>query len=67
MSERSLALFRCYYFDRTAVQLEAQVRQFIASQEKPELSGVLMIGQGEALDERSPPYIRAFTDWYFTQ
>jgi hypothetical protein len=49
------------------VQLEAQVRQFIASQEKPELSGVLMIGQGEALDERSPPYIRAFTDWYFTQ
>ncbi len=67
ISERSLALFRCYYFERTAVQLEAQARQFITSQEKPELSGVLMIGHGEALDECSPPYIRVFTDWYFTQ
>lgn len=67
MSERSLALFRCHYFDRTAAQLAMQARQFIAAQEKPELSGVLMIGQGEALDERSPAYIHAFTDWYFTQ
>lgn len=67
MSERSLALFCCYHFNRTAVQLETQVRQFIASQEKAELSDVFMIGQGEALDERSPPYIRVFTNWYFTQ
>ncbi|MDM7851152.1 NUDIX hydrolase [Pseudochrobactrum kiredjianiae] len=67
MSERSLALFRCYYFDRTADQLQMQAEQFIASQEKPELSGVRMIGQGDVLDERSPPYIRTFTDWYFTQ
>lgn len=67
MSERSLALFRCYYFDQTGEELTRHAEQFIASEAEPELSRVLMIGQGDALDERSPAYIRTFTDWYFAQ
>lgn len=67
MSERSLALFRCYHFEQTAAELVQQAQQFIAAEDVPELSRVLMIGQGDALDERSPAYIRAFTDWYFAQ
>lgn len=67
MCDRSLALFRCYYFDRTANELQRQAEEFIAAQKQPELSRVLMIGQGGILDERSPDYIRTFTDWYFAQ
>ncbi len=67
MSERSLALFRCYYFDRTANALCQQAEQFIAGQSQPELARVLMTKQGDKLDERSPVYIRTFTDWYFAQ
>lgn len=65
VSARSLALFRCYYFDRTADQLQAQALEFIAEQKLPELSRVIMIGQDDTLDEQSPAYIRSFTDWYF--
>lgn len=67
MSERSLALFRCYYFEQSADELEQQAQQFIAGEDVPELSRVLMIGQGDGLDERSPAYISTFTDWYFAQ
>lgn len=64
-SERSLALFRCYNFAQTGDALLAQAEQFISSQIQPELSHVLMIGQGHQLDTRSPAHIHAFTQWYF--
>ena len=67
MSARSLALFRCYHFDRTGDELQAQAENYIASQIQPELSRILMVVQGGELDERSPAYIHAFTDWYFAQ
>lgn len=67
VSERSLALFRCYHFDQSGEELIRQAQQFIASEAVPELSHVLMIGQGDVLDERSPAYIHAFTNWYFAQ
>lgn len=67
LNEHSLALFRCYYFDRTSAELLAQAEQYIAGQQQPELSRVMMIKQGDRLDARSPDYIHAFTDWYFAQ
>lgn len=67
LSERSLALFRCYYFDRSGDELLAQATGMIEAQEQPELSRVLMVGQGGLLDARSPAYVHAFTDWYFAQ
>lgn len=65
MSARNLALFRCYYFDQAGFALQAQAENFIAAQAKPELSRILMTGQDDQLDERSPDYIRSFTRWFF--
>jgi 8-oxo-dGTP pyrophosphatase MutT (NUDIX family) len=63
---RSIAVFRRYYFSRTADELLAAIRATIASQAEPELDGVCAISAAGEMGEATPRTFSTFADWHFT-
>ncbi|WP_374831823.1 NUDIX hydrolase [Paenochrobactrum pullorum] len=63
---RSVALFKRHYFDKTAAELTAQIRETLAAQVEPELDDVIAVSAAGMMGEDTPTYVRAFADWHFS-
>ncbi len=62
---RSVALFRRYYFDAPSTELVSQIEQHLAGDAAPELSEIIPVKAAGAMGEATPSYVRAFADWHF--
>lgn len=63
--ERSIAVFRRYYFRQTGDELLASIRAAIAAQADPELDGVCAIAAAGEMGEATPRTFATFGDWHF--
>ncbi|RZS83481.1 hypothetical protein EV217_2225 [Phyllobacterium myrsinacearum] len=63
--ERSIAVFRRYYFRQTGDELLASIRAAIAAQADPELDGVCAIAAAGEMGEATPRTFATFSDWHF--
>lgn len=64
-ANRSITLFRRYYFDIPTAELVRQIEVHLAQQEQSELSEIIPISGSNDLDKNSPSYVHAFTKWHF--
>ncbi|WP_139976190.1 NUDIX hydrolase [Ochrobactrum sp. CGA5] len=62
---RSIALFRRYYFDVPSTRLVSRIEQHLSAEEEPELSEIIPVKAAGAMGEATPSYVRAFADWHF--
>lgn len=62
---RSIALFRRYYFDAPSAELVSQIEQHLSAEAEPELSEIMPVTAAGAMGEATPTYVRAFADWHF--
>lgn len=62
---RSVALFRRYYFDAPSTELVSRIEQHLADEAEPELSEIIPVKVAGAMGEATPTYVRAFADWHF--
>ena len=62
---RSIALFRRYYFDAPSVELVSLIEQHLSEEAEPELSEIIPVKAAGAMGEATPTYVRAFADWHF--
>ncbi|MGO4449339.1 NUDIX hydrolase [Phyllobacterium sp. TAF24] len=63
--DRSIAVFRRYYFTQTADELLASIRKTIASQAEPELDDICAISAAGEMGEATPRTFSTFADWHF--
>ena len=64
---RSIALFRRYYFTAGAAELLDRIHAHIASEDDPELDDVTAIAAAAEMGEATPPTFRAFAGWHFSR
>ena len=62
---RSIALFRRYYFDAPSTELVSRIEQHLSEEAEPELSEIMPVKAAGAMGEATPTYVRAFADWHF--
>lgn len=62
---RSVALFRRYYFDVPSTELVSQIEQHLSAEAEPELSEIIPVNAAGAMGNATPSYVRAFADWHF--
>ncbi|KAB2665021.1 NUDIX hydrolase [Brucella tritici] len=62
---RSIALFRRYYFDVPSPELVSRIEQYLSAEEEPELSEIIPVKAAGAMGDATPSYVRAFADWHF--
>ncbi|KAB2659401.1 NUDIX hydrolase [Brucella tritici] len=62
---RSIALFRRYYFDVPSPELVSRIEQYLSGEEEPELSEIIPVKAAGAMGDATPSYVRAFADWHF--
>ncbi|MCH4541468.1 NUDIX hydrolase [Ochrobactrum sp. POC9] len=62
---RSIALFRRYYFDVPSKELVLRIEQHLSAEEEPELSEIITVKAAGVMGEATPSYVRAFADWHF--
>lgn len=65
-ANRSIALFRRYYFDIAADELLRKIRDHIASEIDSELDDVTAISVAGEMGDATPLTFRAFGDWHFS-
>lgn len=63
---RSIALFRRYYFDVPSPELVSRIEQYLSAEEEPELSEIIPVKAAGAMGDATPSYVRAFADWHFS-
>ncbi|GGA99833.1 hypothetical protein GCM10011491_30120 [Brucella endophytica] len=66
-ANRSIALFRRYYFPQNAAVLVERIRQYLKADNDPELDAVMEISGPGQMGEATPSYVRAFADWHFNE
>ena len=66
-ANRSIALFRRYYFEMNSKELLAHIRGHIAGEADSELDDVMAVSAAGEMDDATPPTFRAFGDWHFSQ
>lgn len=64
-ANRSVALFRRFFFDRGADEIVASIRSHIASDAEAELDDVIVVSGAGQMGDATPSYVRAFADWHF--
>ncbi|WP_420962779.1 NUDIX hydrolase [Brucella sp. IR073] len=64
-ANRSIALFRRYYFSEKAAVLVERIGQYLRAESDPELDAVIEISEPGQMGEATPSYVRAFADWHF--
>ncbi|QND53588.1 NUDIX hydrolase [Phyllobacterium sp. 628] len=64
-ANRSIAVFRRYYFSQTADELLASIRATIASQADPELDDVRAVAAAGEMGEATPRTFSTFANWHF--
>lgn len=62
---RSIALFRRYYFDTPSNELISRIEHHLSSELEPELSEIIPVKAAGAMGDATPSYVRAFADWHF--
>lgn len=62
---RSIALFRRYYFDAPSTELVSRIEQYLSEEAEPELSEIIPVDAAGVMGEATPTYVRAFADWHF--
>lgn len=62
---RSIALFRRYYFDVSSTELVSRIEQHLSVEAEPELAEIIPVQAARTMEEASPTYVRAFADWHF--
>ncbi|KXO76234.1 NUDIX domain-containing protein [Brucella anthropi] len=62
---RSIALFRRYYFDVPSTELVSRIEQYLSAEDEPELSEIIPVKAAGAMGDATPSYVRAFADWHF--
>lgn len=62
---RSIALFRRYYFDAPSAELVSGIEQHLSEEAEPELSEIIPVKAVSTMGEDTPTYVRAFADWHF--
>ncbi|MFQ0812939.1 NUDIX hydrolase [Brucella anthropi] len=62
---RSIALFRRYYFDVSSRELVSRIEQHLSAAEEPELSEIIPVNSAGRMGDATPSYVRAFADWHF--
>lgn len=64
-ANRSIALFRRYYFEMDAKALLAHIRGHIAGEVDSELDDVTAVSAAGEMGDATPPTFRTFGDWHF--
>jgi 8-oxo-dGTP pyrophosphatase MutT (NUDIX family) len=64
-ANRSIALFRRFFFDLPANRIISDICDHIASEAVPELDGVVAVSTAGQLDESTPEIFHIFTRWHF--
>lgn len=62
---RSIALFRRYYFDAPSTDLVSRIERYLSAEEEPELSEIIPVKAAQTMGDATPSYVRAFADWHF--
>ncbi|ABY38465.1 NUDIX hydrolase [Brucella suis] len=62
---RSIALFRRYYFHVPSCDLVARIEGYLSREAAPELAEIIPDKAAGMMNEATPSYVRAFADWYF--
>ncbi len=62
---RSIALFRRYYFDVSSTELVSRIQQHLSVEVEPELAEIIPVQAAGTMGEATPTYVRAFADWHF--
>ncbi|OLS06875.1 NUDIX hydrolase [Brucella abortus] len=62
---RSIALFRRYYFDVPSCDLVARIEGYLSREAAPELAEIIPVKAAGMMNEATPSYVRAFADWHF--
>ncbi|MFD1199513.1 NUDIX hydrolase [Brucella gallinifaecis] len=65
MADRSIALFRRYYFDLSTADLLKRIETNLALQAVPELAEIIPVTKAGAMGQATPSYVRTFADWHF--
>lgn len=65
-SNRSIALFKRYYFDLNAEELISSIKDTLSRQNDPELDDVIAISSAGMMGDLTPDYVRTFADWHFS-
>lgn len=63
---RSIALFKRYYFDLSGAELISQIKQTLKQQVEPELDDVMAVTKAGMMGKATPSYVQAFADWHFS-
>lgn len=64
-ADRSIALFRRYYFDLSTAEILRQIEANLAAQAQPELSEIIPVTKAGMMGQATPSYVRTFADWHF--
>ncbi|HEY5818616.1 MAG TPA: hypothetical protein VIU14_09500 [Mesorhizobium sp.] len=62
---KSTAIFRRYWLDADASDIERSISDFVASEEDPEIEGPVVIRGPHDLPVGLRPHMRAFLQWHF--
>ncbi len=62
---RSIALFRRYYFHVPSCDLVARIEGYLSREAAPELAEIIPVKAAGMMNEATPSYVRAFADWHF--
>jgi 8-oxo-dGTP pyrophosphatase MutT (NUDIX family) len=66
-ADRSIALFRRYYFDLSSQELLTRIRRHIAAEPISELDDVVAVASSADMSDTTPVTFRTFGDWHFSQ
>jgi len=64
--ERGTVIFRRYYLDATADEIAARIRDFVASEEDPEIESPVIIRNANDLPDGLMEQMNPLIDWHFS-
>ena len=64
-TEKGTVIFRRYYLDGTADEIAARIRDFVASEDEPEIEGPVIIRNARDLPDGLMPHMPPMIEWHF--
>ncbi|MGE0499319.1 MAG: hypothetical protein AB7I79_08680 [Rhizobiaceae bacterium] len=61
------AIYRCFRFDRTAVELASDIAAFVATEKEPEIEGPVVIRSASDRPAGLSPHMLPFMEWHFAR
>jgi 8-oxo-dGTP pyrophosphatase MutT (NUDIX family) len=66
-TEKGTVIFRRYFLDETADELASRIRDFVASEDEPEIEEPVIIRNTRDLPEGLMPHMPLMIDWHFSK